>query len=285
MVPSLLAQDPPAAEVIVVDGGSTDGTWEWLEEAQARDSRLNAIRDETCSLKFSKGPVSRGRNVAIAAATIRDHRLRRRGLHLPARLAAQPDGSARRRERRIRTGRVVSRCRRRIALGRGLRAILQHQALAPDAPTKSCTARSMAFTRALWERVGRFPESVLVGEDTLFDAEARRQTQPAFMPQCQGPLPPAEHLPQRMPADDALRHQRRPVAHPQHPPVPQRAFAVCWNCSRSQACAGRGFRCWWLWRWRPGTRITATAGNCCASARAPMQRGLPFLLLSRGWWP
>ena len=35
---------------------------------QAKDPRLVAIRDETCSLKYSLGPVSRGRNVAIAAA-------------------------------------------------------------------------------------------------------------------------------------------------------------------------------------------------------------------------
>lgn len=45
-VSSLLAQEPPAAEVIVVDGGSTDGTWEWLEAAAAKDGRLVAIRDE-----------------------------------------------------------------------------------------------------------------------------------------------------------------------------------------------------------------------------------------------
>ena len=68
VVTSLLAQQPAAAEVVIVDGGSTDGTWEWLVEAQAHDPRLVAIRDETCSLKHSAGPVSRGRNVAIAAA-------------------------------------------------------------------------------------------------------------------------------------------------------------------------------------------------------------------------
>src|ERR1035438_8548500 len=67
-VASLLAQEPSATEVIVVDGGSSDGTWEWLAGMQTKDQRLVAIRDETCSLNFSAGPVSRGRNVAIAAS-------------------------------------------------------------------------------------------------------------------------------------------------------------------------------------------------------------------------
>ena len=53
--------------------------------------------------------------------------------------------------------------------------------LGPLEPTKSCTARSMAFTKALWERIGGFPEAVLVGEDTLFDFDARRLTAPAFI--------------------------------------------------------------------------------------------------------
>jgi hypothetical protein len=52
--------------------------------------------------------------------------------------------------------------------------------LSPRERTKSCTARSMAFTKSLWQQIGGFPEDVLVGEDTLFDLAARRQTVAAF---------------------------------------------------------------------------------------------------------
>src|ERR1035441_2489953 len=138
VVHSLLAQTPVAAEVIVVDGGSSDGTWEWLAETQTKDPRLVAIRDETCSLKYSAGPVSRGRNVAIAAAASGIIATADAGCtclapadHPLWDLASAPFFS--------------------IKLG-------------PAEPTKSCTARSMAFTRALWERIGGFPEAVLVGD-------------------------------------------------------------------------------------------------------------------------
>lgn len=180
VVESLLAQEPAAAEVIIVDGGSTDGTWEWLAEAAARESRLIAIRDESCSLKHSKGPVSRGRNVAIAAAKSRVIACADAGCtyapdwlgNLTARIAA---GQA------------------EYALGGTCLDPVAHTVwdvasapffsvrLSPTEPTKSCTARSMAFTKDLWQRIGGFSEQVLVGEDTLFDLEARRLTQPDFV--------------------------------------------------------------------------------------------------------
>jgi glycosyltransferase involved in cell wall biosynthesis len=180
VVSSLLAQVPPAAEVIVVDGGSSDGTWEWLEGAAAQNPRLVAIRDESCSLKFSAGPVSRGRNVAIRAARSPIIACADAGctyapdwlLNLTAPLVA---GEA------------------EYALGGSCldasgctvwdvaSAPFFSIRLSPTEPTKSCTARSMAFTKALWERIGGFPEQVLVGEDTLFDLEVRRLTKPAFV--------------------------------------------------------------------------------------------------------
>jgi glycosyltransferase involved in cell wall biosynthesis len=179
VVASLLAQEPPATEVIVVDGGSMDGTWEWLAGMQAKDPRLVAIRDETCSLKHSAGPVSRGRNVAIAAARTAIIATADAGCtyapdwlaNLTAPLIA---GTA------------------EYALGGSCLDPADHTLwdvasapffsikLGPWEPTKSCTARSMAFTKALWERIGGFPKAVLVGEDTLFDFDARRLTAPAF---------------------------------------------------------------------------------------------------------
>ena len=50
-----------------------------------------------------------------------------------------------------------------------------------DAPTKSCTARSMAFRKELWRRIGGFPETAFFGEDTVFDQRARAATRPAFV--------------------------------------------------------------------------------------------------------
>jgi len=176
---SLLAQEPPAAEVIVVDGGSTDGTWEQLLALQARDARLVAIRDETCSLKNSPGPIARGRNVAIKAAK--------------SDVIACTDAGCRHAPDWLRnlTAPLLS-GKAEYALGGSCldaegctvwdvaAAPFFGIRLAPDAPTKSCTARSMAFTRRLWEQMGGFPERVFLGEDTLFDLEARKRTTPAF---------------------------------------------------------------------------------------------------------
>lgn len=180
VVDSLLAQRPPAAEVVIVDGGSTDGTWEWLTAAHARDARLIAIRDETCSLRFSKGPVSRGRNVAIAAASSAIIACADAGCtYAPEWLANLTAPIAAGEAEYALGGSCVD--PKRASLWDIASAPFFSIKLAPNEPTKSCTARSMAFTRALWERAGHFPESVLVGEDTLFDAEARRQTQAAFV--------------------------------------------------------------------------------------------------------
>jgi glycosyltransferase involved in cell wall biosynthesis len=180
VIASLLAQSPAAAEVIVVDGGSSDGTWEWLREAHSRDARLIAIRDESCSLKYCAGPVSRGRNVAIAAARSPIVACADAGCtYAPGWLANLTAPIAAGEAEYALGGSALDAAA--ATVWDVASAPFFSVRLAADEPTKSCTARSMAFTRALWQRLGGFPESVLVGEDTLFDAAARRLTRPAFV--------------------------------------------------------------------------------------------------------
>jgi hypothetical protein len=180
LVPSLLAQIPPPAEIVIVDGGSTDGTWEWLVNAQIKHPNLQPIRDESCNLKSCPGPVSRGRNVAIAAARSQIIACADAGCtYAPEWLA------------RITAPLIAGTAE--YALGGACLDLADPTLwdiastpflgvkLSPFTPSKSCTARSMAFTKDLWRRIDGFPESVLLGDDTLFDLEARRITPPAFV--------------------------------------------------------------------------------------------------------
>ena len=51
--------------------------------------------------------------------------------------------------------------------------------------TKSCTARSMAFRKDLWQQVGGFPETTFLGEDTAFDLRVRKLVKPAYAERAQ----------------------------------------------------------------------------------------------------
>ena len=179
LLASLRQQSLPLDEVVIVDGGSIDGTWEQLVAAQQSMPALRAIRDESCSLRHSAGPIARGRNVAAAASkgdiiACADGGCRYEPDWLERLTATLRDGSA------------------DYALG-GSRldlatATLWDVAAAPflgvklaaNEPTKSCTARSMAFIRDAWQRAGGFPESLFIGEDVLFDQTMRTFTRTAF---------------------------------------------------------------------------------------------------------
>jgi len=179
LVTSLMEQSLRPAEVVIVDGGSSDGTWERLQTARSRYPRLIAIRDESCNLKSSVGPIGRGRNVAISKATSdiiatadcgctydREWLSRLTAPILNNRADYVVGGSCIDPEDRT-TWDIAS------APFLGIK-------LSADEPTKSCTARSMAFRKQLWEQVGGFPEDVFLGEDTLFDLRARSSVTPAF---------------------------------------------------------------------------------------------------------
>ena len=179
LVESLMRQTLAPAEVIIVDGGSTDGTWEHLQRARSKYSTLIPIRDESCSLQHSAGPIARGRNVAIAAAssdviacadagcTYYPDWLRNLTAPIFAGHSEYSVGGSYIDPTNSTVWDVAS-------------APFFGVKLNPDAATKSCTARSMAFRKELWRRVGGFPETFFLGEDTLFDAKARQLVTPAF---------------------------------------------------------------------------------------------------------
>ena len=108
---STLAQQTLRPEVIIVDGGSTDGTWERLQAARAKYPNLIAIRDESCNLKASPGPIARGRNVGIAAATSEVVACADAGCIYDPGVAGPADRADPERQRRVRAGRIVRRSR------------------------------------------------------------------------------------------------------------------------------------------------------------------------------
>jgi len=167
------------AEIVIVDGGSTDGTWEHLQAAKRQHPDLVLIRDERCNRSHSTGPISRGRNIAICTATSEVIACADAGC------TYDPDWLAR-------LTAPIFEGNAEYALGGSCihpkDRTLWDIASAPflgiklkaDVKTKSNTARSMAFRKQVWQRAGGFPENAFLGEDTLFDFSARKVAHAAF---------------------------------------------------------------------------------------------------------
>jgi len=180
LVRSLTEQTLAPAEVVIVDGGSSDGTWERLQAGKKKYGGLIPIRDDSCRLEHCPGPIARGRNVAIAAASSDVVACADAGCGYDRDWLENLTASIRRGETEYAIG---GSC-----IDPGSRTLWDVASapflgvkLSADAKTKSCTARSMAFRKELWRRVGGFPETLFFGEDTVFDQKARALVAPAFV--------------------------------------------------------------------------------------------------------
>src|SRR6266403_54074 len=184
LVESLMQQTLAPAEVIIVDGGSTDGTWERLEAARAKYPTLVPIRDESCSLQRSPGPIARGRNIAIAAASSDVVACADAGCTYDPDWLANLTTPIFAGDAEYAVGGsyidATNIDAKKSTVWDVASAPFFGVKLNPGAVTKSCTARSMAFRKELWRRVGGFPEDVFLGEDTVFDSKVRKLVAPAF---------------------------------------------------------------------------------------------------------
>jgi GT2 family glycosyltransferase len=180
LITSLMAQTLAPAEVIIVDGGSSDGTWERLQAAKVHYANLIPIRDESCRLPHSPGPIGRGRNVAIAAASSGVIACADAGCTYHADWLENLTAPIRSGEAEYAVGGSCLDLQHRTVWDIASAPFLGVK-LSANAGTKSCTARSMAFRKDLWQRVGGFPENLFFGEDTVFDLKMRDQAKPAFV--------------------------------------------------------------------------------------------------------
>jgi glycosyltransferase involved in cell wall biosynthesis len=180
LVDSLSGQTLVRTEIIIVDGGSADGTWERLQAAKSRCPGLKPIRDESCSLKGSPGPIARGRNVAIALASSDVIACADAGCaYGPEWLARLTAPLLAGKADYVLGGSWID------PVGRTIWDVASAPflgiSLTADAGTKSCTARSMAFRKEVWKRVGGFPETSFLIDDSGFDLSVRRIYQPTFV--------------------------------------------------------------------------------------------------------
>jgi glycosyltransferase involved in cell wall biosynthesis len=163
LLASVAAQTRPPDEVVVVDGGSSDGTHERLGEWTAR-LPLRRLREPGAS-------ISRGRNKGIAACT--------------AELVAVTDAGVRLDERWLE--RLLAGLREDADVVSGFfvadpRTVFERALGATTLPARADvraarflpSSRSVLFRRAAWEAVGGYPEWLDYGEDLVFDLALKR---------------------------------------------------------------------------------------------------------------
>ncbi len=162
---TLAAQTRPPDEVVVVDGGSRDGTMAALRSYQGPPSLT--------VLERSGANISQGRNAAIAAATgeviaVTDAGVRLDATWLAALVAPFEAGPA----TQAAAGFFRSDPATLFEAVLGATTLPAERDINPE--TFLPSSRSVAFTKAVWQQAGGYPEWLDYCEDLVFDMAVRR---------------------------------------------------------------------------------------------------------------
>lgn len=164
LLDGFVVQTRRADQIVVVDGGSTDGTLEALND-------YRASHPEVVVLVSPGVNIARGRNIGIA--------------HADADIIAVTDGGCRPEaqwlERLVQpllddpSYAAVTGARRIVAANRFERfaGLLSTSTNAPREEERVFHGRNSAFRKSLWEAVGGYPEWLYTAEDTLFARRAK----------------------------------------------------------------------------------------------------------------
>ncbi len=174
-VAALLGQTRRPDEIVIVDGGSTDGTADTLRCLAAAEPRIRVLRAEGAN-------ISQGRNVGIQAAVGEVIAVTDAGT------TAHPDWLAQLLRPLEADSRVAVSGGFFLAGGdtffeRCLSTVITPQLPEIDPEVFLPSSRSVAFRKEWWSRVGGYPEWLRHCEDLIFDLALRRAGAPfAFAP-------------------------------------------------------------------------------------------------------
>lgn len=157
LLAAIRAQTLAPAEVVVVDGGSTDGTWEELQNLAAEWSDLKVVQQPGVCIGGGRNRGVRECESPFIAVTDAGCRPRP---HWLAELARMADEGA-----EVVSGVFLPRAE--TDLERAVMAQLTQPVSELD-DSWNPSSRSMAFSRKAWSAVGGYPEGVPTGEDTKY---------------------------------------------------------------------------------------------------------------------
>jgi glycosyltransferase involved in cell wall biosynthesis len=166
LLASLAAQTRPPDQIVIVDAGSSDGTWDKLQSWRAGGLPL-------LPLPRIGANISRGRNEAIRAASGEIIAVTDAGVRLdPSWLAALLVPFERDDPPEVVSGFFVADPRSVFELALGATTMPAVEDVRPAEFLPS--SRSVAFRRSAWQQVGGYPEWLDYCEDLVFDLALKR---------------------------------------------------------------------------------------------------------------